>query len=148
MNNRGVSAAIGKLLAAGIVVLYVAGSVFVLSGEVVPNAREAAGREVAERVLADATLRLERALQPSGGHLEGRIAIPSPATIAGAGYQLALQNRSIHLRHPNPRLSLRADLAIPEAVTPVEGAVDSGAAIAVTVSANSGDRTVRLVETG
>lgn len=146
MDNRGVSAAIGKLLAAGIVVLYLTGSVVVLTGDVVPQAQQAAAEEVAKRVLGDAALRLERAIHPVEGTLRGRIAVPTPATIAGDGYELALRNRSLFLRHPNPRIRHRAGVSIPSGVRTVEGAVDSGADVAIAVSGPADNRTVRLVE--
>lgn len=146
MDNRGVSPSIGKLLAAGIVVLYLAGSVTVLGGSVVPETRTAAAQELAERVLGDAVVRLERALQPGPGQLDGRIRLPTPATIGGDGYRLVLHNETLSIQHPDPRLSIEAGLAVPAGVRTAASAVDSGASVLITVEGAAGNRTVGVVE--
>ena len=146
MDNRGTSAVVGKLLGAGLVLLYVSGATTVMLGDVVPGAERATGRELAERVLGDAAGRLERALAPAPGRLDGRLEVALPATIAGAGYSLRLDGRTLELNHPDPGLSIAAPLEVPSKVSVVESRVDSGTDVAILVEGAATNRTVRLEE--
>ena len=146
MDNRGTSAVVGKLLGAGIVLLYVSGSTAVLLGDVVPGARQATGQELAERVVGDASARLERALEPVDGRLRGTISLDLPVTIAGSGYTLRLRDGGLELRHPNPGIGARAPLELPPAITVEPSAIESGAGGGIAVRGPATNRTIRLDE--
>ena len=146
MDNRGTSAVVGKLLGAGIVLLYVSGTTAVLVGDVVPGARQATGQELAERVVGDASARLERALEPVDGRLRGRISLDLPETIAGAGYSLRLRDGGLELRHPNPGIGARAPLELPPAMTAETSVLESGPGGGIVIRGPGTNRTVRLVE--
>jgi len=146
MDNRGTSAVVGKLLGAGIVLLYVSGTTAVLLGDVVPGARQATGQELAERVVGDASARLERALEPVDGRLRGTISLHLPETIAGAGYSLRLRDGGLDLRHPKPGIGSRAPLEMQPGVTAVTSTIESGTSGRIVVDGPTTNRTVRLVE--
>ncbi|MEF8838415.1 MAG: hypothetical protein V5A24_01655 [Haloarculaceae archaeon] len=146
MDNRGTSSVVGKLLGAGLVLLYVSGSTAVLLGDVVPGARRATGQELADRVVGDAAARLERTLEPGGGHLRGTVSLDLPSTIAGAGYSLRLRGGELHLKHPDPGIDARAHLETPSAVSASASTIQSGSEGAIVVSGPTANRTVRLIE--
>lgn len=146
MDNRGTSSVVGKLLGAGLVLLYVSGSTAVLMGDVVPEARRASGQELAERVVGDAASRLERTLEPAGGQLRGTLSMKLPATIAGAGYSLDLRAGELHLRHPDPGIEARAHLEMPSDVSTGNSTIESGSDGTIVVRGPAANRTVRLVE--
>ncbi len=144
MDNRGTSPAVGKLLGAGLVLLYLSGTTSVLLGDVVPSARQATGEELAERVVADAGARLERAVEPVDGGFAGRVSLDLPATIAGAGYRLHLEDGRLALRHPDPAIGAAAGVELPPTFTAVDSAVDSGGRAAAVVRSQPSNRTIRL----
>ena len=146
MDNRATSPAVGKLLGIGLVLLYLSGATSVLVGSVVPTAQRATGQELAERVVADASARVERALEPVGGRVSGRLSLDLPPTIAGAGYRLALRDGRLRLRHPDPAIAATAGLGLPASVTALDGAVDAGPGVALVVRGAAGNRTVGLEE--
>jgi hypothetical protein len=148
MDNRGLSSVVGKLLGAGLVLLYVSGATTVLVGDVVPEARRVTGQELSERIVADAATRIERAVEPVEGRLRGRLDLSLPATIADAGYRLGLENRTVVLDHPDPGIGATAPLGLPRTLSADAGWVDSGAGVAVTVRGSAGNRTVGLEEAG
>jgi hypothetical protein len=146
MDDRATSSVVGKLLGAGLVLLYLSGATAVLFGGVIPDAQRATGQELAERTVADVAGRLERTIEPVRGRMEGRIAVEAPTTIAGSGYRLRLRDEEFALLHPNDAFSTVAPLELPSAVTVVDSTVDSGASAALVVRGEANNRTIRLVE--
>jgi hypothetical protein len=137
---------VGKLLAAVIAVLYVAGTTTLLLGGVVPEYRTAAGEELSGRVLADAAGSVERAVPDSDAAVDGRLRTDLPATIRDAGYALALQNGTLALDHPENRLDARTNLSLPPSVHTVDSRWESGEVLVVRVSGDGTNRTVALEE--
>lgn len=146
MDDRATSSVVGKLLGVGLVLLYLSGVTTVLFGGVIPDAQRASGQEVAERTVADVAARLERAIEPVQGHVQGRVAFEPPTTIDGSGYRLRLRDGEIALVHPNDAFSTVAPLDVPSAVTVVDSTVDSGASGALVVRGEADNRTIALVE--
>lgn len=146
MDDRATSSVVGKLLGVGLVLLYLSGATTVLFGSVIPDAQRATGQELAERTVADVAARVERAIEPVRGHVQGRIALDPPTTIDGSGYRLRLHDGEIALIHPNDAFSTVAPLDVPSAITVVDSTVDSGASGALVVRGTAGNRTITLVE--
>jgi hypothetical protein len=146
MDSRGVSPVVEKLLAAGIVLLFVSGMTTALFGDVVPQYRTASGQEVAERVVSRAANAIERSLPTVSGAVTVRRTFEVPGTIRSSGYSLALRPDGLVVRHPDPAIGARTALELPPSVAVDRGSVDSGATLVVTVSGPAGNRTVSLAE--
>ncbi|MFB6232803.1 MAG: hypothetical protein ABEH61_00950 [Haloarculaceae archaeon] len=144
MDSRGVAPVAGKLLAAGIAVLYIAGTTSLLLGGVVPEYRTAAAEELSERVLADAAATIERAVPDSDADVDVQLRRDLPVAIRDAGYTLVLRNRTLALDHPRDRLDTRTNLSVPPGVETAGSAWDSGEPFVVTVSGDGTNRTVEL----
>jgi hypothetical protein len=145
MDSRAVTPVVGKLLAAGLAVLYIASLTGLLLGGVVPEYRVAAGEELGERVLATAAGHVEAAVPDSGATVDVRVRADLPASIRGEQYRLLVRDRTLVLDHPVDALDARAPLALPTGVTP-EGHWTSGDPLLVSVAGPAGNRTLRLAE--
>lgn len=146
MDSRAVAPVVGKLLAATIAVLYIAGTTSLLLGSVVPEYRTAAGEELSERVLAEAAGTVERAVPDSGAAVDVRVRTDLPPTIRDGGYRLVLQNGTLVLDHHDPALDARTNLSIPSRVDTVESSWEGGTTFVVRASGDGTNRTVELVD--
>lgn len=145
MDNRAVAPVVGKLLAAAIAVLYVAGTTAVLLGGVVPEYRTAAGEELSERTLAEAAAAVDRAVPETTTDSVGtRIRVDLPASIRDASYSIVLKNGTLALDHPDSRLDRRTQVQLPSRVDMVESTWESGETFVVVVSSDGTNRTVEL----
>lgn len=146
MDNRGVSPVVGKLLAAGLAVLYVSTVAGLFVGGLVPEYRAATGDELGERVLATAAGTVETA-QPSVDHaVDTRTRTDLPTTIRGERYRLVVRNGTLVLDHPDDRLDARTRLALPPTVTVRDGVWHSGDEFVVRLTGPPGNRTLALGE--
>lgn len=120
-DTRAVSPVVGKVLEAGIVVLYIGVLTATLYGGVVPEYRTAAGAEVGERVLAQSAERVQQAVPTEAREVRVRADVSLPRTIRGRAYSIRTQNRTLVLDHPEERVGSQVVLALPETVESVEG---------------------------
>ncbi len=148
MDSRGVAPVVGKLLAAGVAVLYIAGTTSLLlgGGGVVPEYRTAAGEELSERVLAEAAAGVERAVPDSEANVDGQVRTDLPVAIRDTRYALVLHDETLVLDHPDDRLDARTNLSVPSRVDTVESSWKSGNTFVVTVSDDGTNQTVQLEE--
>jgi hypothetical protein len=121
MTSRGLVPVVGKGLEALIVLLYVASLVAVLHGGVLPEYRTAAAGEVSERTLVSAADQIEASVPPPASTVDVTRTVSLPDTIDSARYRLRATNGTLVLDHPDPTLSGRVPLALPERVVAVEG---------------------------
>lgn len=145
-DRRGVSPAVGKSLAAGIALLYVAGMTGLLLGSVVPGYETAAGDELADRTLATAAGEIEGAVPGVDGNVTARTTAALPATIRDTGYRLVLSGRSLTLDHPADGIEATTQLAVPGDLAIRNSTIDSGSGLAVHVSGPVGNRTLTMEE--
>jgi hypothetical protein len=124
VTDRGLAPVVGKALEAGIVLLYVATLVTALHGGVLPDYRAAAGAEVSERTLATTADRIESAVPPRSRIVEATVRVSLPLAIDRATYRLRGRGETLVLDHPDPALSGRVRLALPDRVV-VEGTWES-----------------------
>lgn len=146
LDDRGVTPAVGKSLEIGIVVLFVALLTTVLLGSVVPEYRSATGGTLGERVRATAAQSVEDAVPPTAMDVDARHRVDVPGSIAGEGYELAVDGRWLVLDHPDPAVSGRIRLALPPHVDRVDGRWESGGETVVAVSGNRSGLVVELTE--
>jgi hypothetical protein len=139
-----VAPVVGKLLAVGLAVLFVAGTTAAMLGGVVPAYRTAAGGELADRVLAEAVASVERAVPDTDARVDVRVGADLPASIHGASYTLVLRNDTLVLDHPDARLDSRSRLNLPPEVRTAESRWHSGGQFVVRVADSGPNRTVRL----
>ncbi len=145
MDNRAVAPVVGKLLAAAIAVLYIAGTTAVLLGGVVPEYRTAAGEELSERTLAEAAATVERAVpETAADSVDTRVRADLPPSIRDTGYRLVLENGTLRFDHPDSALEARTELQLPSRVDTVESTWESGDTLVVVVSSEGTNRTVEL----
>ena len=144
MDNRGVSPVVGKLLASGLAVLYIASVAGLLVGGLVPDYRATTGEEVGERVLATAADRVEQAQPATDGTATTRVEVDLPATIRDEQYRLEFRNRTLHLVHPDDGLDARTRLALPPNLTVTNGTWHSGDRLVVRVRGPSSNRTLSV----
>lgn len=144
MDNRGATPVVGKLLAAGLAVLYIASISGLLVGGIVPEYRTTTGEELGERVLATAADHVEQARPATDGTATARVAVDLPATIRDTQYRLELRNRTLHLEHPDDGLDARTHLALPSSVTVTNGTWHSGDTLVVRVRGPAANRTLSL----
>jgi FlaG/FlaF family flagellin (archaellin) len=144
MDNRAVSPVVGKLLAAGLTVLYIASVSGLLVGGLVPDYRAATGDELGERVLATAADHVEQARPATDGTATTRVEVNLPATIRDEQYRLVLGNRTLRLDHPNDALDARTRLAVPRNVTVRNNTYHSGGTLVVTMSGPPSNQTLSL----
>ena len=131
--ERGVVPVVGKTLEALIVLLYVASLVAALHGGVLPEYRAAAAGEVSERTLATAADRIEASVPPRATAVDVTRSVTLPDTIDRATYRIRVDDGRLVLDHPDPALSGRVPLALPERVVTVEGTWESDHTTAVRV---------------
>jgi hypothetical protein len=144
MDSRAVAPVVGKLLAVGIAVLYIAGMTTLLISGVVPEYRTQTAQELSERVLADAGAHVERAVPDTRSDVDVRLRRDLPATIRDTSYRLVLRNDTLTLDHPDDRLGSRTSLSLPPNVTTVESSWESGDDLVVHVADAGTNRTVEL----
>jgi len=147
-DTRGVSPVVGKALAAGITLLYVAGLTGLLLGGVVPEYETTAGDELADRVLATAAGDIEAAAPRTDGQAVARTEIDLPSTIRDASYRLVLRGQTLALDHPDGGIGGQLRLSLPNDVTVEGGTWHSGGPLVVRVSGPAGDRQLRIGENG
>ncbi|SIQ85855.1 hypothetical protein SAMN05421858_0622 [Haladaptatus litoreus] len=121
MDNRGVSPVIGKVLEAGLVVLYIGMITTTLYGGVVPEYRTAVGDEVSDRVLSKAAERIQQAVPANGTAVRGQMRVTLPRTIRGTAYEIHAENRTLTLVHSNEQVSEATHIAVPEHVGTIRG---------------------------
>ncbi|MFB6083238.1 MAG: hypothetical protein ABEJ94_03210 [Halorientalis sp.] len=143
-DDRAFSTVVEKVLAIGLVTLFVSLVSVTVYGGLVPDARTAAGEELSERTLAAAAERVQQAVPPNATAVDVRVRVDVPPTIRGAGYEIRAENRSLVLDHPHDRLDERARLALPGSVVRVEGRWESGETTYVRVSRTDAGLVVRL----
>lgn len=139
-DDRAVSAVVGKTLAIGLALLYVAGMTSVLYGGVVPEYRTQTGAEIADRVLATAASNLEQAPPAVEGTVETRSIVELPATIQQSSYTLVASNRTLTLDHPKRGIGAETRLGLPENVTVEDGTWHSGSDLVIHVRGPTEDR--------
>jgi hypothetical protein len=146
MDSRGVTTVVAKLLAFGIVLLYIGGIVSVIYGGAVPEYRSAVGDELGDRVLATVAHRVQGAIPPDARDVSASVSVDLPATLRGSGYVIDVEGRSLVLEHPDDAVGGRVRLALPEHVTSVGGSWESGGEHFVRVERDSGGVVVTLSE--
>lgn len=146
-DSRAASPVVGKALEAGIVVLYIGLLVTVLYGGVVPDYRAAAGEEVGDRVLAEASQELQTAV-PADETTTARTVVDLPSQIQGSGYRLRATEQdgqfALVLEHPKQSVGGRIPVLLPADVTEFEGTWASTDTTVVVVEQRSDGRAVEL----
>lgn len=143
MDSRAVSPVIEKLVAMGLVVLFVSGFTGTLLGGTVPDYRAGAGQEVAERTLATAARTVDDAVTGANGTVRARATRELPGTIADASYRIELRGRGLHLVHPDPAIGASTRVAVPASVT-VRNSTWHGGPFVVAVGGPAANRSLRL----
>lgn len=143
--DRAVAPVVGKALEAGLVVLFLVLVTTALSASVVPGYERVAGQRVADRTLAGAAERVQQAIPPRARHATARSRVDLPRTIAGRGYRIRTDGRTLVLDHPDDALAARSRLALPARVTRVEGSWSSRDPAVVRVEQGDGGLVVSLV---
>ncbi|MFC6987939.1 hypothetical protein ACFQJD_19060 [Haloplanus sp. GCM10025708] len=138
MPDRAVAPVVGKLLEAGIVVLFIVLLTTVLYGGVVPSYRAAVGAELGDRTLVSAADRVESAVPETGDAVSVELRVDLPETLRGAGYSIRARGRALVLDHPHPRIGGETALGLPSRVVRVEGEWESARPATVAVR-GSGD---------
>lgn len=123
--DRALVPVVGKTLEALIVILYVASLVTVLHGGVLPEYRTTAATEVSDRTLATAADRIESSIPPPSTRVDVTRTVALPETIDRATYRIRAVNGMLVLDHPDPAVSGRVPLALPDRVVAVEGTWES-----------------------
>lgn len=143
-DDRAVSAVVGKTLAIGLALLYVAGMTSVLYGGVVPEYRTQAGSEVGERVLATAAGTIEQAPPTVEGSVDTRSVVTLPDTIQQHSYTLVLSNRTLTLEHPERGVGDEIRLGLPGTVSVENGTWESGSDLVIRVLGPDDDRRLTI----
>lgn len=142
--DRGTAPVVGKALEAGVLVLLVALLTTSMFGSVVPEYRTAAGAELADRTLAGAAERVERAVPGDAPRvLDRRVRVDLPGTIRGRGYAVRATGTALVLDHPTEGVGGRVGLALPDGVR-ATGSWRSSEGAVVRVWGDSGGIQVRL----
>lgn len=144
MDRRGVTTVVAKLLAFGIVLVYIGGIVSVIYGGAVPEYRSAVGDELGDRVLATAADRIQGSVPPDAHDASASVAVDLPATVRGSGYAITVDGRSLVLDHPDEAVGGRVRLALPAHVASVDGTWESGGEHLVRIERDPGGFAVRL----
>ncbi|MFB6080359.1 MAG: hypothetical protein ABEJ81_05120 [Haloferacaceae archaeon] len=116
-DERAAASVVGKALESVVLVLLIGVLATMLFGGVLPGYRTAAGAEVADRTLAGAAGRIDRAVpdgDPWGVDRELRVDLPD--TIRGRRYELRATGRTLVLDHPAAGIGGRARLDLPAGV--------------------------------
>lgn len=138
------SPVVGKVLEAGLVVLFIGLVTTVLFGNVVPAYRTAAGQELAERTVAGAADDIEASIPPTAHHVRVYQRVELPSAIAGAAYRLRVDDRRLVLEHSHPGIGASARLALPDHVAAVRGSWESGGEPTVRIRDNESGLVVVL----
>jgi hypothetical protein len=146
MDSRGATTVVAKLLAFGIVLVYVGGMTTVLFGGAVPDYRDATGAELGDRVLTTAADRIHGAIPPDGRAVGATRSVDLPPTIRGSSYVVEIDGQSLRLDHPSSSIGGRSRLALPNRVSSVDGSWQSGAETVVSVERADDGLAVRLLE--
>jgi len=146
VDSRGLSTVVEKLLALGIVLLYIGLLTTTLYGGTVPAYRGAVGAELGERTLAEATARIEQSVPPNGRSVTATRRMDLPATIDGAAYEIRANGNRLVLDHPESEVSGTTQPVLPDRVDTMTGTWQSGGETVVTVSGGRGAVTIRLEE--
>jgi hypothetical protein len=144
MTDRATSAVVGKALEAAIIVLFVGLLTTTLYGGAVPEYRTAAGQEVAERTLADASGDLHAAVPGDATAASAAVRVDLPPTIRGSEYAVAATGDRLVLEHPNQKIGAQTPLVLPETVVSVEGRWESRDPAFVRVESEPAGLAVRL----
>lgn len=144
VDDRAMSPVVGKAMEATLVVLYLGLVTSALYGGAVPEYRNAAGSEVAERTLADAATDLESAIPPKATAATVRFERELPPTIAGAAYRIRAGPDELVLEHPDPEVATTTPLVLPARVVAVNGTWDGGDALVLRVETVDGGLEVHL----
>lgn len=147
-DDRAVTPAVGKSLEAGLVVLFVGLLATVLLGGFVPDYRTASGAQLGDRVLTTASQEVEAAVPPTAREVDARRTVDLPSNIAGEGYEVGVDGRSLVLDHPDRAVRGRVRLVLPPSVDRVDGGWESGAEQVVVVHGDESGLVVELVEGG
>jgi len=137
-DRRALAPVVGKGLEALIVLLYVASLVAALHGGVLPEYRTTAATEVSDRTLATAADRIEAAVPQRASAVSVTRIVTLPDTIDRATYRIRAVDGALVLDHPDPALSGRVPLALPERVVVVEGSWQSDDRTVVRVRGGGG----------
>lgn len=143
--DRGAVPAVGKVLEAGIVVLYVGLLTTSLFGGYVTDYRASAGDELADRTLATASHEVRNAVPPAATAARAHVRVDLPGTIRGESYRIEAEGESLVLDHPARGVGGRSRLALPDRVDSVSGSWHSQRPAAVRVEGTGDDLAVRLV---
>lgn len=144
LGQRAVSPVVGKILAAGITLLFVAGMSATLYGGLVPHYQTTAGDELGERVLATAVISIEATPPAVDGTVDSERRVELPATIDSEGYRLVLSNETLTLAHPAEGIGAETRLALPENVTVEDSSYQSGTDLVIRVTGPENDRRITI----
>lgn len=147
-DRRAVTPAVAKSLEMGMVVLFVGLLTTVSLGGAVPDYQRSVDARVGDRVLAAAGGEMARAVPPAARSVTTRYRVDVPARIGGQSYVLRVDSRDLVLDHPDPAVSGRLRLVLPDRVDRVEGRSDSGADTVVVVRGDADGLVVVLTERG
>lgn len=144
--DRAAAPVVGKALEAAVLVVLIAVISTALFGGVLPSYRTAAGAEVADRTLAGAADRVDRAV-PDGDPwaVERERRVPLPDTIRGRQYEVRATGLALVLDHPAPGIGGRTRLALPSGIR-ATGTWSSDAVAVVRVRGDRDGVRVQLVE--
>jgi hypothetical protein len=147
-DERGVSPVVGKSLAAGLTLLYVASMTGLLLSGIVPEYETATGDEVGDRVLATAAGEIERTAAQPSGDVTVRRTVDLPPTIKDAGYRLVLSGETLTLDHPDDQIGGDVWLSLPSEVAVEPEAWESDGQVTLRVSGPAESRTLTVGEDG
>jgi hypothetical protein len=144
--DRAAAPVVGKVLEAAVLVVVIAVLTTALFGGVLPGYRTAAGAEVADRTLAGAAERVDRAV-PDGEPwaVDREYDVSLPDRIRGKRYEIRATGGTLVLDHPAPGIGGRARLVLPDGAR-ATGTWSSDAAAAVWVRGERSGLRVRLIE--
>lgn len=145
MTDRGLAPIVGKTLEIALVVLFLGLLTTTLYGGVVPDYRDAAGREVGDRTLALAAERIQQAVPSVGTSVSVTHRVDLPRTIRGRAYRVDAAGRELVLVHPSDAVEGRTALVLPDRVARVEGSWESREPAQIRVSSTTSGLVVELV---
>lgn len=143
-STRAASAVVGKTLEAGIVVLYIGLLTTTLYAGAIPEYRTAAGEEVADRTLADASAEIGTAVPANATAVNATARVDLPDTIRGEEYAIRVDGDRLVLDHPHDAVGGRTPLTLPRTVDAIEGRWESREAAVVRVRSVGDGLEVRL----
>jgi hypothetical protein len=132
MDSRAVSPVVGKLLEAGVVVIFVGVVLAGLQASAVPGFQAAAADELGDRTLAAGAEAVERAARTDASGTVGT-GLDLPERIMGEPYRLRAAGDELVLEHPASEVGGRVPLALPANVS-AEGSWASGGEARLSIS--------------